>query len=144
MGKYTAGKDSCKQTINLFPSVTPGGNPVAFALANGDAKVFTWAPGHPIYQFNYNSKTEMLQTPPIQWTGNTGGGGLQISSNGENNPILWAFSVGKTYAFDLTKDISAGPIWTTSILGPSSWGWPTISNGKIYLPSWDSQLTVFG
>jgi len=145
MGKFNAQKDSCKQTISLFTGYeVPGGNPVVMTLPGGGAKIFTWAPGHGLYQFNFNDKTDMLETPPKIWTGATGGGGLQISSNGNSNPILWAMAGGKTYAFDITKDVTAGPIWTTSILGPSSWGWPTISNGKLYIPSWDDTLTVFG
>jgi len=144
MGKFTSGKDSCRQTINLSTGyVRPGGNPVVFDTGSG-AKIFVWAPGHPLYEFIYNSSDEMLDANPASWTGNTGGGGLQISSNGQSNPILWAFGAGDLYAFDITKSISAGPIFTQRLTGPSSWGWPTISNGKIYLPGYDSNVRVYG
>jgi len=144
MGKFTASKDSCRQTIHLENGyIVPGGNPVVFDTGSG-AKIFVWAPKNPIYQFDYNPSTQLLQTPPKSWSGNTGGGGLQISSNGQSNPILWAYGQGDIYAFDLTKDVSAGPIWTSKIFGPSSWGWPTISNGKVYLPGFDSNLRVYG
>jgi hypothetical protein len=144
MGKFDGSKDSCKQTIVTGSGYTrPGGNPVAWDTGNG-AKIYVWAPGEPIYQFNYNSATEKIDEPFVTWKGNLGGGGLQITSNGGNNAILWAFGLGDTYAFDATKDISAGPIWTASLRGPASWGWPTISNGKVYLPSYDSTMSIYG
>jgi hypothetical protein len=144
MGKFTANKDSCRQTIHLANGyVVPGGNPVVFQ-SSSNTKIFVWAPSNPIYEFTYNPTTEMLETPPVSWTGNRGGGGLQVSSDGASNPILWALSAGDIYAFDLTKSISSGPIWTERISGPSSWGWPTISNGKIYLPGYDSNMRIYG
>jgi len=145
MGKFTSGKDSCRQTIILDNTyIVPGGNPVVWGSVSGAAKIFVWPPGHGIYEFNYNPDKQMMDNP-VEWTGTTSGGGLQISSDGENNPILWAFGTGKTFAFDLTKEITAGPIWTsTSQPGPASWGWPTISNGKLYVPSYLSTLTVYG
>jgi hypothetical protein len=144
MGKFTSGKDSCRQTISLATGyVRPGGNPVIISTGSG-AKLFVWAPGNPIYEFTYNPSTEMLNTPPASWNGNTGGGGLQITSNGESDVILWAFGTGETYAFDLSKSITAGPIWNARIPGGASWGWPTISNGKVYLPGFDSNTRVYG
>jgi len=144
MGKYTPNKDSCRQSISLSTGyVVPGGNPVAWDTGKG-AKIYAWAPSHPIYQFDYNPSTQLISTPPISWSANTGGGGLQISSDGQGNTILWAFGKGDVYAFDATADISAGPIWTTKLTGPSSWGWPTVSNGKVYFPSWTGVTTVFG
>jgi hypothetical protein len=144
MGKWTSGKDSCRQTVVVGSGYTrPGGNPVAWDTGKG-AKIYVWAPGEKIYQFDYNSATELLETPPKTWAGNLGGGGLAISSNGQNNPILWAFGPGDLYAFDASKDISAGPIWTHQIRGSASWSWPTISNGRVFVSSFDSSYSVFG
>jgi len=144
MGKFDGSKDSCRQTINLATGyVVPGGNPVAWDDGTA-AKIYSWAPGHPLYEFHYNPATEMIDTPDIQWGGNTGGGGLAITSNGQTNAILWAFGRGDVYAFDASKDVSAGPIFTAKLTGPSSWGWPTVSNGKVYLPGYDDTVRVFG
>jgi len=91
---------------------------------------------------NFDPQAQYFGTPS-SW-GNTEGGGLFISSNNENNAILWAFSQrGNLFAFDASKDISAGPIWTASQNGPSSWGWPTVVNGRLYAPG-GGKIYVYG
>jgi len=145
MGKFTANNDACRQTVSLHSGlVGPGGNPVSMATGNG-AKVFLWGPGLPIVQLNFNSATNMLEAPGVKWAGDGAGGGLFITSNGNNDPILWALShTGTIYAFDASKDISAGPIWKATVHNPTSWGWPTVSNGKVYTNGGDSKVYVYG
>jgi len=86
----------------------------------------------------------MLDTQYVSWAGNPNGGGLFITSNGVNDAILWAYGKNAIYAFDASKDISAGPIWHVAASGTSSWGWPTITNGKIYLNGGNGDNVVYG
>jgi len=143
MGKFTANKDSCRQSFTLKSSVRPGGNPVVWSDGKG-AKIYFWAPGSNLVQFNYNPSTELLEGP-IYWTeGDIAGAGLFVSSNGMSDAILWAYSRVTIYAFDASKDISAGPIWKYQVIGPASFGWPLIVNGKVYTSGFDSKLSMFG
>jgi len=145
MGKFEANKDSCKQSFILKTGYTvPGGNPVVWSPDGKAAKIYMWAPGLDLTQFNYNPNTEMLENP-IQWkAGGTTAAGLFISSNGMNDAVLWAYGREGIFAFDATKDVSAGPIWSSKLIGPSSFGWPLIVNGKVYTIGFDSKLSIFG
>jgi len=144
MGKFTADKDACHQTVVIQNGfVPPGGNPVVWD--NGKvSKVYAWGPGTGLAQLTFNPATELIEEPIGSWRGSTGGGGLFISSNGVNDAVLWAYSSDGIRAFDATKDISAGPIWTSKIPGPSSWGWPLIVNGKVYTNGYNSVISVYG
>jgi len=143
MGKFEAAKDSCRQTINLKTGYTvPGGNPVIWDTGNG-AKVYVWGPGLPIVQWTFNPTSTILENR-VNYGGDMGGGGMFVTSNGQSEAILWAFGHNAIMAFDATKDISAGPIWRATTSGPSSWGWPTVSNGKLYTNGGDGRTSVFG
>jgi len=143
MGKFESNKDSCRQSISLKTTYTvPGGNPVIWDTGNG-AKVYLWAPGINMVQFTFNPSTTMLENRK-DWNGDTGGGGLFVSSNGQSDAVLWAFAHNGIFAFDASKDISAGPIWHTTVSGPASWGWPLIVNGKVYTNGGDGRISVFG
>jgi len=146
MGKFTADKDSCKQSFQLKTGyVVPGGNPVVWSTnANGAAKIYMWAPGIDLAQFTYNPSTELLEGPVYWRTGTTSGGGLFLSSNGMSDAVLWAYSRDGIFAFDASKDVSAGPIWNSKLVGPSSFGWPLVVNGKAYTIGFDSKVSVFG
>jgi len=150
MGKFNSQKDSCRQTFSLATGyIVPGGNPVAWDTDSSDAnaikKVYSWAPSLSLTQFNFNPKTQLMEGP-IYWSQEKHGGGLFVSSNGNNNAILWAYGErGGLYAFDASKDITAGPIWVyKNIPGPQSWQWPLVVNGKVYVPAGDSKTYVFG
>jgi len=98
-----------------------------------------------LYEFIYDPAKQLINTPQISWNGDTSGGGLFITSNGQNNGILWAFShSGKLYAFDAANPISNGPIWQAGVPGPASWGWPTVTNGKAFVPAGNGQIYAFG
>jgi len=131
MGKFTANQDSCRQTIQVATGASPGGNPVAWNTGNG-AKIYLWASSSGLVQFDFNTTTQMVNLPFKVWKGFNRGGGLQITSNGMSDAILWAHAGDNVYAFDASKDVTAGPIWTGNALGSSSWGWPTIVNGRVY------------
>jgi len=143
MGKFTANQDSCRQSIAVATGASPGGNPVAWNTGNG-AKIYLWASSSGLVQFDFNPTTQMINLPFKAWKGFNRGGGLQISSNGMSDAILWAHAGDNLYAFDASKDVTAGPIWTGNALGSSSWGWPTVVNGRVYTNGYDGKISVFG
>jgi hypothetical protein len=149
MGKWiNATTDSCRQTISLNPKgmTWPGGNPVVWD--NGQTRpIYFWPPNTPLTQMNFDPKTQLISTPTT-WssTGGTVGGGLFITSNNKNNAILWAYSQsGNLHAFDASKDISAGPIWSLNQHLPVPFAWPTVVNGRLYVFNGVSnQINVYG
>jgi len=104
----------------------------------------------PLIQFTFNPATQLLETPPVTWLDGPQQGnqraGLVVTSNGAKDAVLWAWSQSQNgvYAFDATKDISAGPIWHVKQNGPNAWSWPTITNGKVYVNAGDSKIYVYG
>jgi len=143
-GHYNATKDACHQTVSLRDGfVPPGGNPVAWVSGN-TVKIYQWSQTLPLVQMTFNPATELINLPYVTWGGSQNGGGLAITSNGQSNPILWTWGHDGIMAFDASKDVSAGPIWTGKVGGPSAWSWPTISNGKVYVNSGDNKIHVFG
>jgi len=156
MGKYNAAHDACRQTVSVCDGVItnasvvyPGGNPVAWNTGKA-AKIYAWHVHMPLIQFTLDPVTQLLDTPPVTWADGPPAGnqraGLVVSSNGAQDAILWAWSLSQNgiYAFDASKDISAGPIWHVKQNGPNAWSWPTIANGKVYLNAGDSKIYVYG
>jgi len=148
MGKFNGQRDACKQTVSVNNGfVAPGGNPVAWDLGGGKgAKIYMWGPNLAVYQYHFDPVKELLDLPGVNWAGDKAGGSLFITSNGENDAILWALGMdGKVYAFDASKDLSVGPIWTYTLPSRSvHWQWPLISNGKVYVPGGNAKTYVFG
>jgi len=148
MGKFNAQNDSCHQSISLSSSIVfAGGNPVVWDRGNNKgASAYFWPPDlKSIFQFDYDPSSQTLKSPGPKWSVGQNSGGLFISSNGNNNAILWAFgSDGSLLAFDASKNIDAGPIWQQKAAGPPSWSWPLVVNGKLYIPGGDSNVWVYG
>jgi len=148
MGNWTNEvNDTCRQSFILSPHIIfPGGNPVGYSDGKL-VRMYAWAPQLNLYQFVYDTATQLIKTPLSSWP-TLGSGGLFVSSNGNANAILWAFDQrGHLYAFDPTKDITAGPIWSdtsTDISPGASWTWPMVVNGKVYLPCGDGTVTILG
>jgi len=147
MGKWTnALNDTCRQSFILSPHIIfPGGNPVGWSDGK-QVRMYAWAPQLQLYQFVYNPSTELINVPLNSWN-TLGSGGLFVSSNGNSDGILWAFDQhGHLNAFDASKDISGGPIWsdTTNLSPGASWTWPTVVNGRVYIPCGDGTVAALG
>ena len=78
-------------------------------------------------------------------------GSLAVSANGSSNGILWA--VGNDHivrALDAT-DISKTPLWTSaqnstrdSFNSVGHFQFPTVVNGKVYVPTGSASIAVYG
>jgi len=129
--------------VNNGNGVFPGGNLIAWNTGTS-VKVYTWAPHLPLIQFTYNPTTELFETPYVTWTAPPETEGLAITSNGIQDPILWAWGQAGLFAFDASKDISSGPIWSTKLAGPTSWSWPLVVNGKVYVADYGGNIYIYG
>jgi len=144
LGKWNGKSDTCRQTLEPVTNAGVGGNPVVWN-SGSMSKIYVWSPGVSILEYHYDPSKTLIDTNEDQWAGDKSGGGLFITSNKGDNAILWALgNSGKLHAFDASASISAGPIWTGNAAGPASWGWPTVVNGKAYVPGGNGQIYVFG
>jgi len=144
LGKWNGKNDTCRQYLQPVTGAAPGGNPVVWNTGTM-SKIYVWSPGVSLLEYHYNPSTQFIDTPEISWTTDKVGGGLFITSNGPNDAILWAYGKsGHLYAFDASAPVSNGPIWQGNVTPCSSWGWPTITNGKAYIPASNGQIYVFG
>ena len=140
----------------LAGSDNVGQNPICWD-ASAQKYVYVWTAGSDIQQFALDPKigtfTDTGDPTHIfkQTTGLTAGGALAVSANGSTNGILWA--VGSDFvlrAFDAT-DVSKTPFWTSNqnsardTLGSNGhFNFPTIVNGKVYVPTDISNIVVYG
>jgi len=98
-----------------------------------------------LLEYHYDPSKQLIDTQENSWAGDKSGGGLFITSNKQANAILWAYThSGHLYAFDAANPVSNGPIWQATVPSPSSWGWPTVANGKAYVPAGNGQIYAFG
>jgi len=137
MGKWVSTtQDTAHQTITLASSVPP--QPVSWVAPGGQIYIYVWISGGEIHQYKFDKTTNKMDANPTisSTTGDTGGGALSISSNGEENGILWAlgFRGGKLYALD-AADISKPPLWQASNGSDTHFGWVVVANGKVYSPT---------
>jgi len=137
MGKWVSTtQDTAHQTINMGGSVPP--QPVVWTAPGGQIYIYVWVPGGEIHQYKFDSATNKMDANPTfsAKLGDNGGGGLSISSNGEDNGILWAigFGGGKLYAMDAT-DVSKPALWQSAMGGDTHFGWVVVANGKVYSPT---------
>jgi len=145
MGKFNATQDACHQTLSLKNgAIFPGGNLISWNTGT-NVKVYGWAPHLPLTEITYNPTTALLESTYVSWAASPAEAqGLCISSNGKQDPILWAWGQAGLFAFDASKDISAGPIWSTKLSGPTAWSWPLVVNGKVYVSDYDNYIYVYG
>ena len=135
-----------------------GQNPVAWD-AGGVKYVYLWANGSSLEQFRYvpgpNSPDTTGTFSPAgvykEAGGLSAGGSLVVTAAGSSGGLLWAVGNDRVVrAFDAT-DVSRTPLWTsalnTSRDGLPSVGhfqFPTVMNGKVYVPTGSSSIVVYG
>jgi len=141
MGKWVSTtQDTAHQTIKMvevtgpYPPKIPQ-QPIVWVGPNGQIYIYVWSPAQEIYQYTFDKATGKVGAPAKSNLGDTAGGGLSISSNGQNNGILWALAfVGNhLYALD-AADITKAPLWQSSAGNDTHFGWVVVANGKVYSP----------
>jgi hypothetical protein len=156
LGGFTAGgPDKAILRIDgLSGNGKNGQNPVAWNLGDGLAKtVYLWPPGSNLEQFAYDPTAGTFSPAGIakQTTGLTAGGSLAVTANAGTNGILW--TVGQDHvvrAFDAT-DVTKTDLWDSSqnstrdsINSVGHFQFPTVANGKVYVPTGSSTIVAYG
>ena len=154
-----ANHETAVQRLNgLSANDDVGQNPVAWDTGTGAAKyVYVWPGSHQLEQFRYDPSVANFNppTPPVnssdypaalyrQSSTLGAGGALGVSSSGNSGAILWAVGYNSTlYALDAT-DVSKPPLWIGSVGSVGHFQFPTVANGRVYVPTNSSTIAVFG
>ena len=153
LGHYNATTDQVVQRIDNFSS-SVGQNPIAWESSNTIKYVYLWGSGNQIMQWKYDTTLGTFTTTTAAFkssTVGTGGGNMAITSNGQSSGILWAMGTNHIlYALDST-DVSKTPLWTSttnsardSYPSAGKWQFPTVVNGKAYIPTGSATIAVYG
>jgi hypothetical protein len=153
LGHFTAnGPDQIIQRFdNLSPNGVIGQNPVCWD-ATTVKYVYAWAANAQLLQFQYNITSGQFNPAGVFKSVNqTAGGSLAVTAHGNDNGILWAVDDSSVFhAFD-ARDISRGELWNSTMNAtrdglPSAghFQFPTITNGKAYVPTGSHSLVVYG
>ncbi len=164
----SAAAETAIQRLNgLSGNDNVGQNPIAWD--SGTYKyVYLWPSGQNIEQMRYDPSIGNFNPPGTashtssfpasiykQTSGQTTGGSLVVSSQGTNNAILWAVggadrSSSVVHAFN-AADVSQPELWNSStnatrdaLGGAGHFQFPTVANGKVYVPNNSSGITVYG
>jgi len=155
LGKFTPnGPDKVLDRIdNVSGNDDVGQNPISWD--SGTYKyVYLWPGGEPVEQFQYDPSVSSLNPKGIDKTASssvTDGGSLAVSSSGTGNAILWAIGDnGTVRAYD-AANVSNPELWDSAQnssrdgVGHSGhFQFPTIVNGKVYVPTGGSTIAVYG
>jgi len=160
LGRFTAGgPDKVVLRLNgITGNDSVGQNPIAWD-ASSVKYVYLWAGGSNLEQFRYvpgpNSPDTTGTFSPAgiykQTSGLTAGGSLAVTAGGSSGGLLWAVgNDGIVRAFDAT-DVSKAPLWTSALnssrdaLGSvGHFQFPTVVNGKVYVPTGARTIAVYG
>lgn len=163
----SASAETAIQRLNgLSGNDNVGQNPVAWD--SGTYKyVYLWPRSQNIEQLRYDPSVSNFSPPGTghssafpanvyaQSSGTTSGGSLAVSSRGTANAILWAVgpadsSGGVVHAFN-ASDVSQPELWNSSMNttrdalgGTGHFQFPTVANGKVYVPNGAPGITVYG
>ncbi|MBV9851180.1 MAG: hypothetical protein JO250_16040 [Armatimonadetes bacterium] len=150
-----AAHETAIQRLNGFSGAV-GQNPIAWDA--GTVKyVYFWPGGSNLIQLSYDPTVGTFSPAGIykQTSGLTGDGALAVSAQGGRNAILWAVGPGDSgspvlRAFDAT-DVSKSELWDSNMnagrdaLGSTGhFQFPTVANGKVYVPTGSSSIAVYG
>ncbi len=155
LGKFTPnGPDAVLDRIDgVSANDQVGQNPIAWD--SGTYKyVYLWPSGQPVEQFRYDPTAGNLNPKGIFATASssvTDGGSLAVSSSGTSNAILWAIgNNGTVRAYDATN-VANPELWDSAQnssrdgIGHSGhFQFPTVVNGKVYIPTGGSTVAVYG
>jgi len=155
LGKFTpGGPDKVLARIDgVSGNDDVGQNPISWD--SGTYKyVYLWPGGQPVEQFQYDPTAGTFKPTGIFAKASsavTDGGSLAVSSSGTSNAILWAIGDnGTVRAYDATN-VAAPELWDSaqnssrdSVGHSGHFQFPTVVNGKVYVPTGGSTIAVYG
>jgi hypothetical protein len=152
LGRFTATKPD--HIVQRFDKVAGfvGQNPVVWD-AGTFKYVYLWPQTANIEQFRYDTALGKMNPAGFNThtTNRTAGGSLTVSSNGNINGILWAVGNDNVVrAFDAT-DMTKPELWTSAMNAARDsidlvghFQFPTVVNGKLYVPTGSGKIAVYG
>ena len=154
LGRFTAGgPDKVVDRVNeICASDSIGQNPVAWDTG-GVKYLYLWPEAGGVQQYRYDPSIGMTSPHGIYKENNVpkSGGGLTVTSNGTASAILWALGDDAIFrAFDAT-DVSKPELWNSvqnsrrdALPSVGHFQFPTVVNGKAYVPTGRGQIYVYG
>ena len=155
LGKFTpGGPDKVLDRIDgVSGNDDVGQNPIAWD--SGTYKyVYLWPGGQPVEQFRFVPTNGSFDPAGIfikSSGSDTNGGSLAVSSNGTASAILWAIGDNGTVHAYNAADVAAPELWNSAMnssrdsVGHSGhFQFPTVVNGKVYVPTGGSTIAVYG
>jgi len=130
---------------NLMSDNNVGQTPVCWN-ASSEEYVYLWPRNAGLMQFQYDPSQGLFNPAGIykQSSSLTSGGSLAVTADGSSNGILWAVGNNNTvYALDAT-DVTKTPLWSASLPSVGHFQFPTIVNGKAYVPTGSASVIVYG
>lgn len=136
---------------NLSGDNREGQNPVCWN-AGANKYIYLWPGGSAPEQLQYQTSAGKLNPAGIyKQASDTAGGSLAVSANGATNGILWAVGSDNIVRALPALDISTGELWDSSqnatrdgLTSVGHWQFPTVVNGKVYVPTGSSTVEVYG
>ena len=154
MGQFKPGGPD--RVVNRLNSISGndsvGQNAVAWD-AGASKYVYLWPGGSNLEQFQYLTSANAISPNGVykQTAGLTGGGSLTVTANGNSAGVLWAAgNNGVLYAFN-ASDVSLTQLWNSnqnpsrdSLGSVGHFQFPTAVNGKVYVPTGNGKIVVYG
>jgi hypothetical protein len=157
---FTANPPPSGQTLHISnynngtaPQVM--GTPVAWRRAS-DALVFMWPFAEHLTSFEYSPVVHTLVVQKTSADYGFNGAMLSLSANGAQTgtAVLWANmstgsgAVGSPAAIRAYDPEALTLVWQATLPGYAKWACPTVSGGRVYVPTWTaaggSVVYVFG
>ena len=136
----------------LTPNDSVGQNPVVWD-AGASKYIYLWPGGAELTQLRYDTSAGSLNPAGVykQTNGQTIGGSLAVTANGQTGGILWAVGGDSiVHAFN-AADVSAPELWNSGMnsardaLGSvGHFQFSTAVNGKVYVPTGNGKIVVYG
>ncbi len=154
MGHFTSGGPDhvVLRLDGLTGNDSVGQNPICWDAGNAKY-VYLWANGSNLEQFAYDlASGTFLPAGVYKQTSNlTSGGSLAVTSDGSSKGIVWAVGNDRVVrAFDAT-DVSKPLLWSSalnssrdSLPSVGHFQFPTVANGKVYVPTGSASIAVYG
>jgi hypothetical protein len=138
---------------DLGPVVT--GVPVVWSRAN-DSVVFMWPYGDHLTAFDYKASPASLTVMATSTDVSPSGAFMSLSSSGADvgSAVLWANVPTGSPIIGTAANLQARDpqkltiLWQTALPGYVKWACPTVSGGRVYVPTWTmsggASILVYG
>ena len=155
LGHFSDDHDTCLQTLESPALAFPNGqNPVAWNAGAAGTFVYVWNRPQGVAQYAYDpAKRAITGGSPLHQGGTAAagaGGGLTITANHQQGGILWCLGsdavVRAVDALDVSKELwnSAQNAERDALGKPGKWQFPTVADGKAFMPSGNGTIAVYG